>query len=410
LNPTAIEMPPEQSSTVSNAAIDGRDWLSSGDTAMADDGTPSDVSNLTVRVGSGVSADSNGAQAVGQAFNGGLDSNTAKLDPWDFVPPPRSIEPQTDTPVVQSGRPTADTIDPLTGKNIAPQAIAFETMQKQKIVAADDMRGGLNAKLQPSLNGEKTSVDGARTSRTGPTQQFAPIVPQNQKASDKISSEAVDQQSGANAVSESKKVASASPSSSGGSNRSLAQSEKGFSGGPKEMKISESQDGLGFDNVLGPAVKSGVATGVESKIADLAAKVNDQIEPRVLQMAALASVGERKVLKMRLNPAELGTVEITLEKNTAGRISAIFHTETEGSQRILNQGLTQLRASLENAGCPIGNIEITCSSSNSNSGGQSETRSQQFGQTEDSSVGKSIIDGNSTTEDDQQERLVNLRA
>lgn len=140
-------------------------------------------------------------------------------------------------------------------------------------------------------------------------------------------------------------------------------------------------------------------------------RVFDQVEPRLLELISLNQKDpEKRALKMRLSPADLGMVEITVERNEAGRINAHFQTESQATREILNESLVQLRDSLEKSGVQVGEIDISCTtlSSNGNEGRGKER--QEFGSAEDQPGGTTDFDGISQTEDDKQDRLLNLRA
>ena len=139
--------------------------------------------------------------------------------------------------------------------------------------------------------------------------------------------------------------------------------------------------------------------------------VLDQVEPRLLDLSAIAAApGEKRVLKMRLNPADLGTVEITIIKNAGGKINAHFQTDSPQAQQVLSDSLAGLRDSLERSGMQVGELDISCSSfSSAGNQGRGEGP-REFGAAEHKSAETINFDGNSKTEDDQKNRLVNLRA
>lgn len=101
------------------------------------------------------------------------------------------------------------------------------------------------------------------------------------------------------------------------------------------------------------------ATQTPAKAQSLAA----QIEPQIFQMATLAfGTGKPQILKMRLNPAELGAVEIRIEKDAAGNLNAYFQTENEEARKILTENLAQLRDSLQDSGWQFERVEVSCGS------------------------------------------------
>lgn len=171
-----------------------------------------------------------------------------------------------------------------------------------------------------------------------------------------------------------------------------------------------------FDKVLSSKVAKESSS---SSLADMRAeKVFEQIEPKVLQLLTLQShENEKKILKMRLHPAELGTVEIRLEKDAvSGKLNAHFQTESETTKQILTQSLDQLRDSLQNSGWQIEQLEISCNSfSSSNQGNAGENASQrQFDAVGNGLKNQSISDDSSDVAADlkplQSDRLLSVRA
>ncbi len=148
---------------------------------------------------------------------------------------------------------------------------------------------------------------------------------------------------------------------------------------------------------------------VQSNQAD-PAKIAEQINPQLLELAALTDrKNEKQTLKMRLHPAELGTVEIKLERNSSGTLNAYFQTETEGAREALTNNLDQLRDSLQNAGWQIGQMEITYGSLSSTANQHRENASRQS-----ESVENHNLDRSSEKPDDSDQnssnRLLSLLA
>jgi flagellar hook-length control protein FliK len=113
---------------------------------------------------------------------------------------------------------------------------------------------------------------------------------------------------------------------------------------------------------------------------------------------------------MRLNPEELGSVEITIEKSSTGKITAHFQTESESTRQILQQGLEHLRTTLESTGSKVGDLKISCGSSSSNGNESSGNKPQQFGSSESRSQRASVSEGILNHEVDPTDHLVSLRA
>ena len=112
---------------------------------------------------------------------------------------------------------------------------------------------------------------------------------------------------------------------------------------------------------------------------------------------------------MRLHPADLGSVEIRLEKNNAGTLNAYFRTETDGAKQALTQNLEQLRDSLQNAGWQIGQMEITNSSSSSTAGQHHQNNPRQSESVENYNFSRSS-DKPDDLEQNSSNRLLSLLA
>ena len=137
----------------------------------------------------------------------------------------------------------------------------------------------------------------------------------------------------------------------------------------------------------------------------------DQVGSRLTDLAMnLREGGDKKVFKIRLKPAELGTVEITLAKNADGRIDAHFQTDNPHTQHILKETLNQLRASLEQSGLQVGELNTSCTSFSSGGQDSNGGPERQFNIEDDHPIIKVEFDTNSKTEDDKNSRLVSLRA
>lgn len=179
-----------------------------------------------------------------------------------------------------------------------------------------------------------------------------------------------------------------------------------------------------FDSIFESAnvFARGERTGVKTDTPEIV-KTNqsetpqlpEQIAPQILEMAAkVEQTKEKQILKMRLHPAELGTVEIQLEKNSHGQMHAQLATETEAARASLSENLDQLRAALEKSGWQVGTVEIVSSGNLTNSFGGSQRHGenaaqnqyQTFSQTES---GTQFSQSENAQKDDHQ-RIVSLRA
>jgi hypothetical protein len=185
----------------------------------------------------------------------------------------------------------------------------------------------------------------------------------------------------------------------------------------KLPKLISDVAGIAADETSSILYSEIAQTEVSVPKASTAAAMLEQIRPAVIQLAAAAANEGRQILKMRLHPAELGTVEIRLEKNDAGVLEAHFKTDTDTARHFLTQGLDALRHSLQNAGWQVGRVEISTGAFSPNSSGADggdSWRQKDAGQRNETSTGSKDFGPASTRSDDQAdiltERLVNLRA
>jgi hypothetical protein len=135
----------------------------------------------------------------------------------------------------------------------------------------------------------------------------------------------------------------------------------------------------------------------------------DQVSDQLITFIPTHLAKEGKdILKMRLHPAELGHVEIEIERDSSGTITAKIRTETESAQHILIEGLNELRDSLRESGIDVGVVEVTTSAASS---GEQDGRDHGSRQTRTSEFAESAF---APTELDHEavdnDRLVSLRA
>jgi len=163
-----------------------------------------------------------------------------------------------------------------------------------------------------------------------------------------------------------------------------------------------------FKNIDAPAV-SEVKTETVAELLKQAKETVDQLKPGLIELAALtARKNEKQSMRMRLHPAELGTVDISLERNSNGRLNAHFNTANDNAREVLTQNLDQLRESLQNAGFQIGQLQVSSGSTPfSSANGQSDRGPQ-------SESFQGHMSGSNTEQSDETEqdasRLLNLRA
>lgn len=151
-----------------------------------------------------------------------------------------------------------------------------------------------------------------------------------------------------------------------------------------------------------------------TEVADFAArlfspeKIVEQVGSRLEELAKFSfRMDERPSIKLRLNPQELGTVEIMIERNENGGLNATFRTETVEAQQALSQNLDTLRETLQNAGWQVGKMDVSTGADFSRGNQQQDSR-------ENAAVAdylKSVDSGTQTGGDsDRDDRLVSLLA
>lgn len=130
------------------------------------------------------------------------------------------------------------------------------------------------------------------------------------------------------------------------------------------------------------------------------------------EIAVFAGKTEKaSILKMRLHPADLGMVEIRLERTESGSLNASLHTENETARQALSAGLEGLRDVLQNEGWVIERLEVASGLTSSAGSEQRESSSRETEQFENKFADTNSFDNDSVTEDDSTaDRLVNLRA
>ncbi|NNF00709.1 MAG: hypothetical protein HKN25_16960 [Pyrinomonadaceae bacterium] len=141
--------------------------------------------------------------------------------------------------------------------------------------------------------------------------------------------------------------------------------------------------------------------------------VIEQIKTPLLDLASMETESkDPRLLKFRLKPAELGSVEIRLEKNLAGKLEVHFQIDNDAAKQILAESFEQLRNSLQNAGWQVERMEISNGSLSPNG---FDSREDQSRKNESVSPDKTATtDETPDSEDDlppeDPNRLVNLRA
>lgn len=154
-------------------------------------------------------------------------------------------------------------------------------------------------------------------------------------------------------------------------------------------------------------------TAAPMKVSE--AEIPTQIEAQIEHLANLAmQTGKPHILKMRLNPAELGAVEIKIEKDAGGNLNAHFQTENEETRQILTDNLAELRDRLEDSGLQLERIEVSCGSFTLAGNETREQSSQAFENAFPFSDSHSKTESNPIVKDEanseKSNRLLSIRA
>lgn len=193
--------------------------------------------------------------------------------------------------------------------------------------------------------------------------------------------------------------------------RNFGQSEGETKNAKSNFGNAENFAAQTFSNILNfPGNNSKVSENALKNQVDgnnVFEQVSEHLEMEVFIFAAKPE--KTNILKLRLRPAELGAVEIKLEKSASGKLSAHFQTENETTRQILVERSEQLRDALQNSGWQIERLDISCNSSFSDG---SENRESQSRETENVKAisPQATINGDDSDDDSNANRLISLRA
>ena len=85
----------------------------------------------------------------------------------------------------------------------------------------------------------------------------------------------------------------------------------------------------------------------------------NQISSKIIEeFKAPLEVGETKTLKIKLNPEELGEVELTVEKNSDGKLDIVVEVESEFVAKSIVEGIEALKSSIAASGTEIGSFDV----------------------------------------------------
>jgi flagellar hook-length control protein FliK len=91
-----------------------------------------------------------------------------------------------------------------------------------------------------------------------------------------------------------------------------------------------------------------------------------QSAAQIIAQAETLNLGQIRSLRLRLQPEELGQVEIQLKRDAQGKISVHLSAERETARQALSQTLGQLRETLERAGLTVDRLQVKSSTTSLN--------------------------------------------
>ena len=143
--------------------------------------------------------------------------------------------------------------------------------------------------------------------------------------------------------------------------------------------------------------------------------IADQIKTPLLELTSLANKdGTPKTMRFKLNPEELGHIEIRLEKTSSGKLDIQFTAENEGARELLAESFEQLKNAIKNAGWQVEQLEVSSGSLSSDdleNGQKQNDQNKSFGNStnKQGDLDNTLNDEEASNKIDSN-RLVNLRA
>lgn len=270
-----------------------------------------------------------------------------------------------------------------------------ESLQKQDLAASDNAKKDNSADFLPNI-----------------FKSITEIAPENKQEKLPEEIDSISDFAAANADNaETTQIKSLNASVSYSMTRNFGQSESESKNAKSNFGNAENFAAQTFSNILNfPGNSSKVSeNALQNQVdgANVFEQVSEHLEMEVFIFAAKPE--KTNILKLRLRPAELGAVEIKLEKSASGKLSAHFQTENETTRQILVERSEQLRDALQNSGWQIERLDISCNSSFSDG---SENRESQSRETENVKVSspQAITSGDDSEDDSNTNRLISLRA
>jgi hypothetical protein len=148
-----------------------------------------------------------------------------------------------------------------------------------------------------------------------------------------------------------------------------------------EVAVSADHPQLPLDRAAaGHAVTGAAAAGIEAAKEPAVAGAEslpgaaEQLADPIVEAGRHLWRSEARTLRLRLQPEELGQVEVEINRDAAGRLHAHLKVELEHTGRVLGDEIGQLRESLVRSGLEVGQLEVSTASHGS-SGWRSDGQS-----------------------------------
>lgn len=290
--------------------------------------------------------------------------------------------------------PLTTGVEIISGKPSSPFQLA-ESFQKHDFAASDKVKKDNSADFLPKIFKSITKA--------------VPEIKQEKSAKqdDSISAFAVESSD----RTETSQIKPLNASVSDSMTRNFGQSEGETKNAKANFGNAENFAAQTFGNILNfPGNTSKVSeNALKNRVdgANVFEQISEHLEMEVFIFAAKPE--KTNILKLRLRPAELGAVEIKLEKHASGKLSAHFQTENETTRQILVERSEQLRDALQNSGWQVERLDISCNSSFSDGSENRESQSRETGNVKVSSP-QATTNGDDSEDDSNQNRLISLRA
>ena len=128
--------------------------------------------------------------------------------------------------------------------------------------------------------------------------------------------------------------------------------------GKFEIKVSKSDPTIGdkiIDRFAGDIGGSDDAILPQTKATEPVKHVAKSV---LSELTNPIENGETKTLKFRLNPEELGEVEVTVSKNDEGKLDITIEVESEFVAKTISDGIEFLKSTISDAGSDVSSLDI----------------------------------------------------